>query len=502
MNPFSRRSPMILLALAVGGLGGLMISDRLQGQAIKPLALPSEVTSFRDVAKRVLPAVVSIEAKVDLAQRANVNPGLAPVLPPGIPEEFIPEEFRRFFEMVPPANSLPPSQNLGFGSGVLISADGIILTNSHVVENADSVQVTLNDGRSYTSKDIRRDGKSDLAVIKLDSDKPFPFLTFADSDQAEVGDRVLAIGAPFGLTGSVTHGIISAKSRQNLRLNQYEDFLQTDAAINPGNSGGPLVDLTGRIVGINAAIRTRSGGFQGVGLAISSNLARDVAEQLMKNGVVRRGYLGVGIRAMTDELANRLGVPANTGVVVTKVYANSPAANAGLQVGDVIAQIGGNEIKDLNSLPKIVAKLPIGQPAELRYVRDGTPAVTTVTIEAQPEDFGIRSTSLNTPRPVEPRAQSDVNYGLSVATLTPEAGTRLGFPRGTTGVLITAVERGGAAYDAGLSVGQVIIKVDRTKVATAEEWFAAMKQVDPRQGALLHLLRPTGEVDFVVLKGK
>jgi len=497
MNPFSRRSPMIVLALAVGAVGGVMISDRLQGQAIKPLNPPLEITSFRDVAKRVLPAVVSIEAKVDLTQRAKADPLPAPALPPGIPEEF-----RRFFELMPPTNPLPPSPNLGFGSGVLISADGIVLTNSHVVDAADSVEVTLEDGRSYTSKDIRRDSKSDLAVIKLNSDKPFPFLTFADSDQVEVGDRVLAVGAPFGLTGSVTHGIISAKSRQNLRLNQYEDFLQTDAAINPGNSGGPLIDLTGRIVGINAAIRTRSGGFQGVGLAISSNLARDVAEQLMKHGVVRRGYLGVGIRALTEELAARLGVPGKTGVVVTKVYANSPAANAGLQVGDVITHIGGNDINDLNTLPKIVAKLPIGQPTELRYVRDGTPALTNVTIETQPEDFGTRSQTLNAPRPVEPRGQTDANYGLSVATLTPEAAARLGYPRGTTGVLITAVDRGSAAFDAGLSPGQVIIKVDRTKVNTVDDWFAAMQKVDPGQGALLHLLRPTGEVDFTVLKSK
>lgn len=504
MIPFAHRWQIAAACLALGAGGAIVATNQLHGQAVKPIEQPKDQTSFRDIVKRVVPAVVSIEAKSDVARRQQVTaePGQAPLLPPGVPEEF-----RRFFEMVPRGNGgavVPPrsNSNLGFGSGVLISGDGVVLTNFHVVDGADSVEVKLQDGRSYTSKVIHRDAKTDLAVIKLDvGEKQLPFLTFADSDVAEVGDRVLAVGAPFGLTGSVTHGIISAKSRQNLRLNQYEDFLQTDAPINPGNSGGPLVDMDGRIVGINSAIKTRSGGFQGVGLAISSNMARDVADQLMKNGVVRRGYLGVGIRAMDDDLAKRLGVEPNKGVIVTKVYDDSPAAKAGIQAGDVITKVSDKAIEDLNSLPRLVAKLPVGKAAEFSVVRDGEAKSMNVTIEEQPEKFGVQA-STTVQRPVDPEPKKNAEYGLSVTTLTPQTAVQFGYPRATTGVVIESVEATGPAAEAGLTTRQVITKVDKTAVSTADEFFAAVKAADPERGALLQLLRSNGEVDFAVLKVK
>ena len=504
---FRSRLPIAAVCLGLGVVGGIVATNRLHGQPVKPPAERKDTTSFRDVVKTVVPAVVSIKAKSTVAARADDrtdNRRPAPPLPPGVPDEF-----RRFFEMVPRDGTgrgfsdPSPSPDLGMGSGVLISKDGVVLTNYHVVEDAESVEVTLDDGRTFTSKDIRRDAKSDLAVVKLDGgDKPFPFLAFADSDAAEVGDRVLAAGAPFGLTGSVTHGIISAKSRQNLRLNQYEDFVQTDAAINPGNSGGPLVDMDGKIVGINSAIKTRSGGFQGVGLAISSNLARDVADQLMDTGVVRRGYLGVGIRALTDELADRFGVPAGGGVVVTKVYAGSPAEKAGLKAGDVVTKVGDKGVTNLNALPRLVAKLPVGKPSDFRYVRDGEPAVATIIIEEQPETFGTRTAMRPAPTPADPPAKSDDDYGLSVATLTPNVASRIGVPRDTAGVVVESVDRTGPAADAGLTTRQVITKVDKTAVTTADEFLNALKAADPDRGALLHVMRPGGEVDFAVLKVK
>ncbi|MCZ2342939.1 MAG: Do family serine endopeptidase [Bacteroidales bacterium] len=495
-----RSWPALALCLILGATGAMVATTQLHGQAVKPLDKPNELTSFREIVKRVVPAVVSIEAKADVSKRQQVNtqPRAVPQLPPGVPEEF-----RRFFEMMPqnPGSRAPqPSPNLGFGSGVLISADGVVLTNFHVVDGADSVEVTLQDGRSFTSTDIHRDAKTDLAVVKLDgAGKSFPFLTFADSSVAEVGDRVLAVGAPFGLTGSVTHGIISAKSRQNLHLNQYEDFIQTDAAINPGNSGGPLVDLNGRIVGINSAIKTRSGGFQGIGLAISSNLARDVADQLMKSGVVRRGYLGVGIRGMSDDLAKRLGVEPDTGVLVTKVYEDSPAGKAGIQAGDVITKVGDQTVKEWNAIPRLVAKLPVGKATDFTYIRDGKSVTVAVTIEEQPQEFGIRTTSTSQ-KSTEPRTTKNKDYGLSVATLTATNGQPLGYASTASGVLVVSVEPSGAAADAGLRAGLVITKVDKTAVATADAFFAALKAADAERGALLQILRPSGEVDFAVLK--
>ena len=507
---FHTRLPLAAACLSLGVVGGIVATNRLQGQPVKPIAQPVELTSYRDVVKKVVPAVVSIQAKTTVTARPNNRADdraddriPSPQLPPGVPDEF-----RRFFEMVPRDggrgfSNPSPSPNLGMGSGVLISKDGVVLTNYHVVEDAESVEVTLQDGRTITSKDIRRDSKSDLAVVKLDGgDKPFPFLTFADSDTAEVGDRVLAAGAPFGLTGSVTHGILSAKSRQNLRLNQYEDFVQTDAAINPGNSGGPLVDMNGQIVGINSAIKTRSGGFQGVGLAISSNLARDVADQLMDTGVVRRGYLGVGIRALTDELADRFGVPVDGGVVVTKVYDGSPAEKAGLKAGDVITKVGDQAITNLNALPRLVAKLPVDKPSDFRYVRDGQPAVATIIIEEQPDQFGTRTAKRTVPTPADPPAKADDDYGVSVSTLTPSVASRIGVPRDTAGVVVESVDRTGPAADAGLTTRQVITKVDKTAVTTADEFLNALKAADPERGALLHVMRPGGEVDFAVLKVK
>src|SRR5580698_600093 len=249
----SNRWPLAVICLVLGLFGGLVASQRLIGQpAAAPVnaapVLPRDWMSFSPVVKRVLPAVVCLEGKgkVAKAQLDDVDPG--------------------------------------FGSGFIVDAAGIIVTNNHVVRDTTVVEITLQDGRKFTSKDIRRDPKADVAVIKIETKEPLPFLEFGDSAVMEVGDQVLAVGAPFGLTGSVTHGIVSGKSRNNLNLNLYEDFIQTDAAVNPGNSGGPLVNMEGKVVGLTAAIKTRSGGFQGVGLAVSSKLAKTVTEQLVKNG--------------------------------------------------------------------------------------------------------------------------------------------------------------------------------------------------------------------------
>lgn len=373
-------------------LGFYLAGPVLHGQ-VSPApgpAVPKEITSYRDIVKTVLPAVVSIESKTKAGPKRP-----APRRKPSPDDPRIPEELRRFFENQPQQREGDGDSSLGFGSGFLVDPSGVILTNHHVVENADSVEVTMTDGRKFTSKDIKSDPKSDLAIVRLDVKGKLPYLEFGNSDLMEIGDGVLAAGAPFGLAGSVTHGIVSAKGR-SLRMNMYEDFIQTDAAINPGNSGGPLVNLEGKVIGITSAIKSKSGGFQGVGLAISSNLARDIMAKLQKDGVVRRGYLGVQIKDLVDaEDAAKLGAP-NGGVQVTSVFEASPSEKAGLKDGDVITSLGGKAVKESRELQLVVASLPLGKPIDVGVVRGGKAMTLKVTIEEQPQDFG--TTRVPTPR--------------------------------------------------------------------------------------------------------
>jgi len=493
MSRFSRL-PLIVTCFGLGAFGALVAQANLQGQGTVPVppavqpapAIARDPQTFRDVAKKVLPAVVSIEAKSLAAAKPVAKP---------LPKD-VPEEFRKFFE-----NEAEPKSegNLGYGSGVLIDASGVVLTNYHVVEGADSVDIHLTDGRTFTSKDIRRDPKSDLAIVKITTDKPLPAIELGDSDAMEVGDRVLAVGAPFGLTGSVTHGIVSAKSRHNLRLNKFEDFIQTDAAINPGNSGGPLVNLDGQVIGINAAIKTKTGGFQGVGLAVSSNLAKDVSTQLLQGGSVKRGYLGVSVRDLSDELSIRLGVPKGSGVVIGNVTANSPASKAGLKIGDVITSLGDNPVKDVAALPNIVAKLRPNQEVQLSYIREGKRFAVNVIIDELRDDSGKSPDPI--PVPATPPAAVP-GLGLTVADLTPENAAKFGMPKTQRGVIVASVEKGSAASTAGLTVGQVIIKVDRAAVTTTDEFKTAIASSNRERGALLQILRASGEIDFAVLAVK
>ncbi len=360
------RGPLVVICLVIGGAGGFYLNSAtrsVQAEAKAPLVIPKELTSYRDVVKSIVPAVVSIESRAKVGRT------------------------KRILE-----NADDNSVELGLGSGVIVDPKGVILTNYHVVDGADFVEVNLADGRIFASKDIVGDKKTDLAIVRIRTDKPLPFLELGDSDKMAVGDRVLAVGAPFGLTNSVTHGIISAKSR-NLKLNMYEDFIQTDAAINPGNSGGPLVNLEGKVIGINSAIKSRSGGFQGVGLAVSSNLAQSIMQQLRKDGRVHRGYLGVQIRDVDAEVARKLKVKENAGVLITKVFPDSPGAKAGLKPGDIVTMIGGKEIHAGSQLQKTVLALPLGKPVEVDVLREGEPRSAKIVVQEQPADYGYATTT-------------------------------------------------------------------------------------------------------------
>ena len=452
----------VALCLSVALLGGVVAGDKLIGRPADPVApggalLPRDWNSYAPVVKRILPAVVSIEGQgKPAASLDDVDPG--------------------------------------FGSGFLIDPSGVIVTNNHVVRDTTVAEITLHDGRKFTSKDIRRDPTADLAVIRIETKEVLPFLEFGDSDAMEVGDRVLAVGAPFGLTGSVTQGIVSGKSR-NLNLNIHEDFLQTDAAVNPGSSGGPLVNLEGKVIGLTSAIKTRSGGFQGVGLAVSSKIARTVADQLVKNGVVRRPYIGVSVVDLADTTAKKLKASAGAGVVVSEVVTKSPGEKANIGVNDIITRVNGSAVRTAREMQRAILALPIGQAVDVVVMRDGKLFLTKVEVEEQ-------STSL---KPAAAPAPSPVNYGslgLTVTDLSAEAAKRAGIPKEVKGVVIAEVTANSLAARSGLARGQVILQVNRTPVASAEAFRKVIEQSggEGEKGAVLHVLKPNGDVDYVILR--
>lgn len=385
------RTSIVSLCLAAGVVAGTIGGGAyLKGQAKTPPVPSQEMTSYRDVVKKVLPAVVSIERRFKPVARAkNADSGKQPeqmhkffqqFSTPGNDQGQIPQELKKFFdEMQKQPHSTPDSNRQhGFGSGFLIDPQGVIVTNHHVVAGADEVLVELRDGRKFVSKDIKSDPKTDLAIVRVQTKEALPYLSFGDSSAMEIGDAVLAVGAPFGLRGTVTHGIISATGR-NIHLNTYEDFLQTDAAINPGNSGGPLINLSGEVIGVNSAIQSRSGGFQGIGLAIASNMTRTVTQQLLKDGAVHRAYLGVQIKERQNK----------KGVLVAKVFEGSPAAKAGLEEGDVLLSLNGKSVENGHELQTLVAALPVKQEVSVAVLHEGERKEMKVMVEEQPTQFGL-----------------------------------------------------------------------------------------------------------------
>jgi serine protease Do len=457
------------VSLLVGVISGTCLAGSLtQGQNAQPL--PRELTSYRDVVKKILPAVVSIETR----PRARTKLG------------------------GPAADPAPKDD---FGSGFLAAPNGVVVTSFHIVQDAEQVVVKLQDGRKFTSKDIRGDVRSDLAVILIDTrGAALPFLELGDSDAMEIGDRVLAVGAPFGLTGSVTHGIVSGKGR-DLNLNLFEDFLQTDAAINPGNSGGPLVNLEGKVVGINAAIKSKTGGFQGVGLAVASNLARDVVEALRKDGIVHRAYLGLQARDLEPDVAPRLGVPKDAaGVIVGQVFPNTPAARAGLQPGDVLLKIDGKSTRDPKALQSIVARLKIGKSVPVEFVRDGKMHTADAPIEELPTSYA--SGGIPVPRGIPAGLPTIAvpKLGLTLADLTPDLARDLGFAPTARGALIARVQPATVAADAGLHAGMLIVRVEGKAVGSAAEARSLLNAASLSHGILLQVQSVQGGVTYVLIK--
>jgi serine protease Do len=454
------------------------------------------VTTFAPIVKRAMPAVVNISStKVMKGEGGPEGGGQGQGL-------FNDPFFRQFFggRMPQGQQEQPRSQRAtSLGSGVVVSSDGYILTNNHVVDGATDVKVSFADKEEYPAKVIGTDKYTDVAVLKINK-TGLTTLPFANSARAEVGDVVLAIGEPFGLGQTVTMGIISAKGRAGLGIERFEDFIQTDASINRGNSGGALIDTRGDLVGINTAILSgETGGNQGIGFAIPANMAKNVMDQIMSKGKVTRGFLGILPQELTPEMAKAFGVPNTHGVAIAQVEPNSPAQKAGLKVGDVITAVNGIPAEDVNSFRLQVAGFAPDTTVHLKIDRSGQTLDLPVTLSEfnlEAENKG-QAEGNNLPGGGEKGALK----GLSVQALTPDLKQQLQTPEGTQGVVITDVDPDSGASAAGLQQGDVIVQVDRKPVTSVSEFNAAVRAGASRESTLLLVKRGQG-TQFVVVPNK
>ena len=457
----------VLLVIVLVSQGGCESKGR-----IEQIGFPQ---SFADLAEKIKPAVVNISTT-------------STVKVPGTPfhQFFGPNDqgpfgdfFKHFFNEVPDQEMKQQS----LGSGFIINKDGFIITNNHVVDNADEIKVKLSDGREYKARVVGRDAKTDLALIKISSlFKDLPTLELGDSDKIRVGDWVLAVGNPFGLEQTVTQGIISATGRV-LGSGPYDDFLQTDAPINPGNSGGPLVNLKGEVIGINSAIMPSG---QGLGFAIPSNMAKSVVSQLREKGKVTRGWIGVTIQTVTPDLAKSFGMNEPKGALVSDVAPGGPAERGGVKRGDIIVTFDGRSVKDANSLSRIVAETPVGREAAVSVMRNGKEVPLRIRVEEMTE--ARIATQTQTQAPVQ-------RFGMKVDGITPQWRQQFGI-KDKSGVVVVGVEAGSIADEAGIQAGDVIQEVNHKPIRTITEYNAAMGKAE--QGKPVLMLLKRGKQTFFV----
>ena len=449
--------------------------------------------SFADLAAKLVPAVVNVSTTQTVKREALPQ---MPQLPPGSPFE---EFFKEFFDRQ--RRDAPARRATSLGSGFIIDSSGLVVTNNHVIADAEEISVVLHDETRLKAEVVGRDTKTDLALLRVKSEKPLPSISFGDSKTARVGDWVLAIGNPFGLGGSVTAGIISARAR-NINAGPYDDFIQTDAAINRGNSGGPLFNMDGQVIGINTAIYSPSGGSVGIGFSIPSNLARPVIEQLVKYGKARRGWLGVRIQTVTEELAESLGLDKARGALVAAVTEKGPAEKAKVEVGDVILEFDGKPIDDMHSLPRIVAETPIGRKAPLVVWRKGKKVTLSTELGEYPEDEQVAAAPENG-KPGAPATKQVVALGISMAQITPELRQTFKLDEDAKGVVVTDVEANGVAAEKGVRPGDVIRKVgpDQGLVASPAEVLAKVEAArKAKMKTILFLFEREGNPRFVALR--
>ncbi|MBU4319778.1 MAG: DegQ family serine endoprotease [Nitrospinae bacterium] len=425
--------------------------------------------AFSEIANSVSPVVVNISTTKIVKREAP---------------SFFDDPFFNFFGPSHDFGSPKKWKEQSLGSGVIVSSDGYIITNNHVIEQAEEIKVTLYDKKSFKGKIVGSDPKTDIAVIKINAGN-LPTAAWADSDKLQVGEFVLAIGNPFGLSHTVTMGIISAVGRASVGITDYEDFIQTDAAINPGNSGGPLVNIKGEIIGINTAIFSKTGGYQGIGFAVPSNLVRSVMEDLIKYGKKTRGWLGVSIQRLTPELAEKFGIKDSDGALVGDVVKGSPAEKAGIMRGDIVLEYNGKKVKDADSLRNTVAQTKAGSQVNIKILRKGKEYNLIVTITEAPKEPGEAKIE-SVP---EDARRGEALAGLEVVELTKEIAQQLGLNRDEKGVVLLKVETGSAADEAKLRKGDVIQEIDTKKVTSINDFNKIAPTIKPGATVLLFINR-------------
>lgn len=448
--------------------------------------------AFVNVVKKAKPAVVHIKVEKTSKRRYHSDQSMEDMFNHPFFDQFFGPQFRKQYPKQNPKER--QFKQRGQGSGFIISKDGFILTNNHVVEGADTIRVTLSDKREFEAKVVGTDPQSDIALLKIEDPHNLPVLPLGDSNKLEVAEWVIAIGNPFGLSQTVTVGVVSATGRSRVGINEYENFIQTDAAINPGNSGGPLINARGEVVGINTALFSRTGGYMGIGFAIPINMAKSIENQLQEFGKVTRGWLGVVIQDVDKDLAESFGLKNVRGILISEVQEESPASKAGLKQGDVIMKLNDHKLEDVSDLRNRVAMLRPQSKAVLNIIRDGRAKKIQVTIGEQPADFG-RGTPYS-----KPDNDSLKQYGLTLQELTPELAEKFDYEEGS-GLVISDVEPGGPAAAKRLKPGQLIAEINRVPVASLSDLPKALKRGGKSGKILLRVI--TGNYSqFVVLEAK
>ncbi|MET4699847.1 serine protease Do [Constrictibacter sp. MBR-5] len=445
--------------------------------------------SFADLSEKVVPAVVNISTTQTLKREDRPD---MPTPAPGSPEEL----FKDFFDRQRP--NIAPKRAMSLGSGFIVGPEGYIVTNHHVIKDADEIVVRMHDDRQFDAEIIGRDTKTDLALLKVKSDKPLPFLEMGDSDTLRVGDWVIAIGNPFGLGGTVTAGIISARQR-DINSGPYDDFIQTDASINRGNSGGPLVGLDGRVVGIATAIFSPSGGSVGIGFAVPSSLAGPVIEQLREFGETKRGWLGVRIQTVTDEIADSLGLKEQRGALVASITPGGPAEKAGVQPGDVILSFDGKRVDRMRRLPRIVAESRIGKETTVEVWRKGKEISLPLTVGELKETEAAAAAAVSEETP-QAEKQAIPGLGLSLSVITPALRSQYSLDEDVEGLVVTAVDDGGPADEKGVQEGDVLVEVNQDAVEDPAQVIEKVEasRKDGRRSVLL-LVDRKGDLRFIAV---
>ncbi|MFN3395229.1 MAG: DegQ family serine endoprotease [Thermodesulfovibrionales bacterium] len=475
---------ILLVGFLLGGLTYFFINRHLSstypGKLISGPRVPSQIIetsrAFSDIVAEVSPAVVNISSTKVFKRDAY------------------PFSEDPFFDLFRPFHDFDQKKwkEQSLGSGVIISEDGYIITNNHVVEKSEDIRVILYDKRSFKGKVIGSDPKTDIAIVKISAQK-LPSVRWGNSDHLKVGEFVLAIGNPYGLSHTVTMGIISAVGRANVGIADYEDFIQTDAAINPGNSGGPLVNINGELIGINTAIFSRSGGYQGIGFAVPSNMARLVMEQLIKQGKIVRGWLGVMIQEVTPEIAQKFGLKEPKGALVSDITKGSPAEKAGIIRGDIIIEYDGKAISSVSNLRNSVAQTKVGSQVRIKIIRNGKEFTLNVIVAELPKEM---ATITEEP---EGDIQRNAFSGVTVYDLTKEIALQLGLNSGEKGVVVVKVESGSPAEEAGLKKGDVIQEIDRKKINNMEDFRRVTSLVGSKEETILLYINRGGKRLYITL---